>query len=163
MAHWLLKEFETDKEWFSVSKYVAFDAVWQAMLEVDRALKLSPAPPEAPVPVEPSLPKIVVSAPYDVPKFALSTDVKFLIGYARDATDAPVAQQVQWMWEAGVCEANIHVDNDLGSLSGLDCALRDCRSRDGFMVWSPRVIEQLPVAVAGIVEARGAKLIYAIS
>lgn len=152
-THRALKEFETKREWFAVSKYTAFEAVSQAMQKVDRALRLAPQLPEPPLPIEPPSSTIVVPAPYDVPKVALDPEIKFLMGYGRDSVGTPIAQQVQWMWAAGVHEANIHAD--------LDLALKDCRPGDGMLVWSPAILGVDVASIENEVRTKGAKVIYA--
>ena len=153
-AHKILKEHRTIGEWFSVSKYDAFDAVVRAMRKIDE----SPAA----FPIEQQLEQIKteVSEPLPLPPPAEPSD-RYLIGYVRALKKASYAAQFQWMRSSGVPEERIYIEKEADRLDAMDLMLRDCRDGDAILVWSTDVFGAEAESIMREIETKGAIAICA--
>lgn len=163
-AHRILREFMTQNEWFSVPKYVAFEAVTQAMHRIDGSSNWVPEQPEAWTPPPPPLVPIKV---YLKGKYRLPPPAKWdnpdawVHGYARTTDRAKLAPQYQWLRSSGIPETRIYLEKVTGGTPDMDLMLKDCRRDDVVVAWSPLVFEPNSAGIAAEIGMKGASIVYA--
>ena len=159
-AHRILQEFETDSEWFRVPKYIAFDAVSQAMHTIDQQSNWVPEipPPQRPppVPIEVSL-----KGTFKLPPPLPTTD-DWVLGYVRRTQRVREAPQYQWLRASGVPPGRIYIERVVGGYPDMDLMLKDCREGDVVAVWAPDVFGPGARRIIDEIQARGASVAYAV-
>ena len=159
-AHRILEEFQTDSEWFRVPKYIAFDAVSQAMHHIDQRPNWVPEPPRpqrpAPVPIEVSL-----KGTFKLPPPLPATD-SWVIGYVRRTQRVREAPQYQWLRASSLAQDRIYIERVVGGYPAMELMLKDCRDGDVVAVWAPDVFGPGANRIIDEIHAKGASVAYAV-
>lgn len=149
-AHRLLQAHRTTGEWFSVSQNLAFEAVCRAITTTNDLLRQMRLPEEGqPTPDLPPMPALSKST--------------YLLGYVAPIRQASEDLQLRWLVAAGLDRDKIYIEHMLGATNARNSMLKDCRSGDLLLVWSPDVFAS-PYGIAEVTDAmseKGARISYA--